>query len=118
MTDRYCAVCGKPYAEKHHIVFKGQGGLDAAWNIIYLCPLHHRGNMGPHRNRNIDKQCKLQVQAYLFVTLADTYYADKPGLFTANEWRKITKSLTRYSDGYRREDIIRRCMGGKLYEEG
>ena len=113
-----CQVCGNPHTEKHHVVFRSQGGLDADWNIIRLCPLHHRGNLSPHRNKNIDLKCKLKVQAYLSTTLTDTYYSDKPEIFTVNEWRKITKPLTRYSDGYLRDDIIRRCMGGKIYGQG
>ena len=112
-----CQVCGNPYTEKHHVVFRSQGGLDADWNIIRLCSLHHRGNQGPHRNRTIDLQYKRQVQAHLFATLIDTYYADKPQIFTKNEWNRITKKLPRYTEGFMAEDIIRRCMGGKIYEE-
>lgn len=38
--------CGKP-GQRHHIVFRSQGGLDIPVNYKYLCPEHHTGNESP-----------------------------------------------------------------------
>jgi hypothetical protein len=110
-----CAVCGNPNTEKHHIVFKSQGGLDADWNIIHLCPRCHRGKYGPHKCRERDLYLKRSVQDWLSQQLTEPHYEDKPAIFTDNEWRRITKSLDRQAEGYSSVDIIRRCMGWKLY---
>jgi hypothetical protein len=111
-----CVVCGNPNTEKHHIVFRSQGGLDDAdWNIVNLCHDCHLGNDGPHRNRARDLYLKKSLQEWLFQQLPDTHCADKPAIFSESEWARITKNLTRYAEGYKSIDIIRRCMGWKLY---
>ena len=46
--------------EKHHIVFRSQGGCDFYYNIIELPTGLHKGRRGPHvqRNRCIsEKRC-------------------------------------------------------------
>src|SRR5690554_2688355 len=95
-----CIVCGNPNTERHHIVFKSQGGLDADWNIIRLCPKCHRGNGGPHRDRKRDLVLKRGLQKWLFQQLSSKYYADKPEIFTKREWHRVTKKLTRHTNGY------------------
>ncbi len=41
--DRYrCRGCLYNSGEVHHILFRSQGGLDEAWNLITLCPSCHR----------------------------------------------------------------------------
>lgn len=44
-----CVICGSPGAHIHHIVFRSQGGKDAADNLVTLCgscheKAHGRGN--------------------------------------------------------------------------
>ena len=34
--------CNLP-GQRHHIVFRSQGGLDIPMNFKYLCPEHHTG---------------------------------------------------------------------------
>lgn len=43
------------FIEKHHIVFKSQGGLDFDLNYKYLDSNSHRGNLGPHKNKETEK---------------------------------------------------------------
>ena len=62
----YCEICGKEPAERHHIVFKSQGGLDIDVNFIYLCPEHHRGPEGPHMCKKTDLMYKQIEQEKLF----------------------------------------------------
>ena len=117
-----CEVCGKNYAEEHHIIFKSQ----APWmakikiNLMYLCNEHHRGNNSPHRNKKIDIKYKLELQKKLFEMFNDKdYYTEKEiqeKLWTtSSEVRKITKKLMLYKEGYKSLDIVIRCMGGMLY---
>ena len=32
-----CEICGKVATDKHHIIFKSQGGTNNKNNIAYLC---------------------------------------------------------------------------------
>lgn len=64
-ADRICAVCGRPYAERHEIFFgTGQRQLSIKYGLqIDLCYEHHRGMTGPHRNRAVDLKYKRAAQA-------------------------------------------------------
>jgi hypothetical protein len=54
-TMNFCEVCGKPYAQKHHIVSRRVAGKfkDIVENIIYLCADHH--TMGPDAVHNMGR---------------------------------------------------------------
>ena len=116
-----CKVCGKPNSEKHHIVFRSQQKAleHCQYNIIYLCEKHHRGDNSPHRNRNTDIMYKLQFQKKLFKLFTKEEYTEKEIkeiLDISNAAvRRITKSINKHVDKYKKEDVIRGCMGGKLY---
>lgn len=47
--------------EKHHIVFKSQMGLDFELNYKYLTSEDHRGNEGPHKNREKNLEYKREL---------------------------------------------------------
>lgn len=104
--------------EKHHIVFKGQSGLDFELNYKYLTSEEHRGNTGPHKCRETDLRYKKELQKKLEKLLIKEYYnikelIDLLGLkeVQANKaFRKLLKT-----NGIPREEIIRRLMGGKMY---
>lgn len=118
---KVCEVCGSPHTEKHHVIFRSQfKGLDVDWNLKYLCPTHHRGNLSPHRNKTIDTGYKREVQQYLMQTLTQDYYiVDEIAevlQLTKNVARKICKLLHVKKDGYKREDIILRIMGRDYLE--
>ena len=60
--------------EKHHVVFRSQGGLNFPLNLINLTVEEHRGNLGPHLNRKRDLQLKQQLQTSLVKILSNNYY--------------------------------------------
>lgn len=104
--------------ERHHIVYKSQQGLDFELNYKRLTPEQHRGPNGPHMNRETDLKYKREMQKKLFEILKDEYY-------TIKEIRKILgirpgqarvfRKLPQHPEGMRKQDIIRRLMGGRFY---
>lgn len=114
-----CFVCGK-IGEKHHIVFKNQGGIDIPLNYIYLCPEHHRGEFGPHKNRVIDIEYKIKMQNELIRLLIKDYYSmdELRKLLKINPFQAkiIEKDLNSYKLGFKKLDVIKRIMGKTLYE--
>ncbi|MCY6356674.1 HNH endonuclease [Clostridium sp. ZS2-4] len=113
-----CCICGKT-GEKHHIVFKNQGGIDIPLNYIYLCAEHHRGEFGPHKNRVIDIAYKTKMQNELMRLLSKDYYCmdELIKLLKINPFQAkiIQKDLNLYKLGFKKLDIIKRIMGRKLY---
>ena len=122
-TEEYkcCEVCGKPNSEAHHIIFRSEAPYFAKIkiNIKFLCAEHHRGNESPHKSKKVDLQYKRELQAKLKKLFNQSYYTAEQIKnilqTTQTEAWKITKTLQRYKEGYKGEDIIRRCMGGKMY---
>mgnify|MGYP001350181159 CR=1 FL=1 len=118
---RFCEKCGlNQNVERHHIVFKGQGGLDFPLNYKNLCKEHHHGNLGPHNNRKIDLEYKRELQAKLKNKLTKEYYNESELVklleLGKTQAKKICKKFPLYKEGYKKEDIIRRIMGGRIYE--
>ncbi|WP_125153125.1 hypothetical protein [Clostridium rectalis] len=116
-----CTVCGKPNSECHHIVFKSQQKAleHCKYNYIYLCKEHHTGNNSPHKNRQIDVKYKLIFQNMLFEKFTNKDYTEegiKEILNISNvSVKRLVKIIDKHIDRYKKEDIIRACMGGKLY---
>lgn len=113
-----CEVCGKQ-ADKHHIVYRSQGGIDFPINFKYLCSEHHRGKNGPHKNRQLDLKYKLEMQEKLEKILSKEFYTidELVTLLKINKGmlKRLLKEYKLYKEGYRRLDIIYRLMGRKLY---
>lgn len=115
-----CEVPGcKLPGQKHHIVFRSQGGLDIPMNFKYLCPEHHTGKESPHRNRTIDLQYKKEEQDELFKLFTEESYtikqiADLIG-YDKKRLEKRFMKVPSCAGSYAREDIIRALMGGRLY---
>ncbi|KHD35647.1 hypothetical protein NL50_12915 [Clostridium acetobutylicum] len=118
MRGEKCVVCGKD-GERHHIVYKSQGGLDFPLNYVYLCDEHHRGINGPHKDRKVDLQYKLKMQKSLESILTNEYYKIKDLIKLLQINQRQAKIMTRnfklYKEGYRKRDIIKRIMGGTFY---
>ena len=115
-----CEVEGcRNLGQRHHIVFRSQGGLDIPMNFKYLCPDHHTGNDSPHKNKAIDLQYKLEEQEQLFKLFKeDSYTAKEIAELIGYDKARIAKRFRKVpSRGgrYEREDIIRALMGGRLY---
>ena len=62
----YCEICGD-YADVHHIVHRSEGGLDFKLNYKYLCKKHHRSKIGPHRDKVVDLNYKLETLSVMIV---------------------------------------------------
>ncbi|MPN37053.1 hypothetical protein SDC9_184569 [bioreactor metagenome] len=88
-------------------------------NFKYLCDEHHRGDKGPHRNKEKNIEYKLKLQKRLFELFDRDYYTERDiqQLLAINSKiaKEITKKLKLYEEGYERVDIICRLMGGRLY---
>jgi len=115
-----CEICGNP-ADKHHIVYKSQGGIEFPLNFIYLCSYHHRGNAGPHKNRRLDLEYKISMQRQLEDILMKGFYfiEELESLLKIN--RGMIKRLFKEDDinnkALKKSDIIFRLMGRKKYDE-
>jgi hypothetical protein len=115
-----CEICGKQ-ADKHHIVYRSQGGVDFPINFRYLCSEHHRGKNGPHKNRRLDLEYKIEMQRNLEELLFKDYYTmdELSFLLEINRGmlKKLLKDYRLYKEGYKKSDIIHRLMGKKVYTE-
>lgn len=115
-----CQICEKP-ADRHHIVYRSQGGLDFPLNFKYLCSEHHRGKDGPHKNKRVDLEYKLEMQNQLQKLLCKQFYKldELITLLQINKGvlKKIFKDYKLYKEGYKSFDIIYRLMGNRIYTE-
>lgn len=115
-----CEICGRQ-ADIHHIVHKNEGGLDFPLNYKCLCPEHHRGKEGPHRNHKIDIGYKLEMQDNLNNILYKEFYSSDElvGILELNKTKakKFFRNLKVYKEGYKKSEIIYRLMGNKEYNE-
>ncbi|MDO4553685.1 MAG: HNH endonuclease [Lachnospiraceae bacterium] len=110
--------------EKHHIVFRSRGGCDYDINIIRLPSAFHKGRNGPHNNKNTDLVLKCEMERQLWEAFPRSHYSIGAVIRTLQPWNKksrqkienqIKKNNVCTSKGYKREDIVRTLMGGKLY---
>ena len=115
-----CEICGK-LADKHHIVYKSKGGIEFPLNIRYLCSEHHRGTNGPHKNRKLDLEYKLDMQRKLQEVLIKEVYPieELVPLLNINKGmiKRLLKEYNLDDKGFRKSDIIFRLMGRKKYDE-
>ena len=109
-----CEICNAP-ADIHHIVHRSEGGLDIELNY------NHRGKCGPHHCKEVDIRYKLELQNKLLYMLRKEYYSFKELSLELNlpnnALKRITKDLKLYKEGYKKNDVILKIMGGKLYSE-
>lgn len=104
---------------KHHIVFRSQGGLDFELNYKYLTYEEHEGAAGPHLNHTVDLCYKVELQRNLEKLFPEGPYtlkeiSEKLGR-TERYWKKHFKRVPPIGGPYKREEIIRKLMGGKWY---
>lgn len=104
--------------ECHHRIFKSQGGLDYELNYVYLTSEEHKGNDGPHRNRETDLRYKKELQEALEGLLVKDYYTVEELVellsLKQGQANKAFKRLISV-DGISREDAIKRLLGGRFY---
>jgi len=115
-----CEVCGNQ-ADKHHIVYKSQGGIEFPLNFRYLCTHHHRGKTGPHKNRRLDIEYKLTMQKKLEEILIKKFYLieELESLLKINKGmiKRLFKEYKLNDKGFKKGDIIFKLMGKKRYDE-
>lgn len=124
--QKECVICGHPYPEEHHIIYRGQQAalISCPHNKLYLCYEHHRGNKSPHMDRRIDLKYKRQLQLKLesLFNHKECYSEEEVKrilLIPKKDVRKLLKPLTLTSFGgevgYHRNDVIRQALGGRNY---
>lgn len=105
--------------ERHHIVYKSQGGLDFELNYKYLTPEQQRGNDGPHLCKKTDLKYKLELQGKLEKLLDKSHYQIDELIvilgLKKQQAKRAFRKLPVYRKGMSREDVIQRLMGGRLY---
>lgn len=115
-----CEICGRQ-ADIHHIVHRNEGGLEFPLNYKHLCPEHHRGKQGPHKNKRVDLEYKLELQYRLDNELEKDFYTVEELIDILNlnktKAKKFFRELKLYKEGYKKEDIIFRLMGNESYNE-
>jgi hypothetical protein len=118
---KLCEECGKPYSELHHVIFKSQAKYleYVPLNFKYLCNEHHRGNKSPHASKKIDLAYKREYQAKINNLLDKDYYSLKELQdilqISKKECERVLNKCLLYKSGYKREDIIKRLLGGRSY---
>ncbi len=116
-----CEVEGcKCIGQRHHIVFRSQGGLDIELNYKYLCAEHHNmGNRSPHMSREIDVGYKIELQRKFYKLFHEARYTigEIAELLDCQQktLEKRFKAVPNHAGMYEKEDVIRALMGGKLY---
>lgn len=104
---------------KHHIVFRSQGGLDFNLNLIELTLEEHEGNNGPHLNKKRDSELKKNLQRELQdIFWKDTYSINEISKELGKSVKYFEKHFKRVpmaAGEYKREDIIKKLMGGQYY---
>lgn len=105
--------------EKHHIIFKSQGGLDFELNYKYLTSEQHRGDYGPHKCREVDLRYKRELERELLGVLTDEYYTveELVEILVLKERQayKAFRKVRNKGNGMRKEDVIKRLLGGRYY---
>ena len=126
IEHQVCKICGSNIGvEQHHMVFRSQNRAlsHCKINLVYLCHEHHRELYGVHGKKGeaVDLQLKLEFQNLL------EFLFDKEYL-TAEEINEVLDISDHYLDMllnplekhfntmYKREDVIKQCMGGKIYD--
>lgn len=110
--------------EVHHIVFRSHGGVDHFYSWIKLPAGFHKGNRGPHLNKDTDLALKGEMQKELFDAFSEsaTYDIDSILLILQPENKRSREKIRRQMEKtkniageYKAEDIVRTLMGGKLH---
>lgn len=116
----FCEVCGRK-ADIHHIIHKSEGGMDINLNYKFLCPEHHRGKFGPHRNRSVDLEYKLELQNKLESVFTKDYYTLEEVIavlgLNKGKGKKFVHSFKIKKEGYKKNDIVFKLLGSMEYNE-
>ena len=123
MEYRECELCKlRPASEVHHIIYRShcKALIKSDINLISLCQICHAKIHRGKESKELNKKLRLQFQNKLEILFDKEYLTEKD----INDVLKISqtalkgllKTLMTYKEGYKREDVIRTCMGGKIIE--
>ena len=115
-----CSICNGVASSYHHIVFRSQNKalIKSELNLIPLCIKCH-SKVHSKDGAELDKDLKLELQNKLEILFLKEYLNEEEIQDTLkihdNACRSLLKTLKVYKEGYKREDVIRACMGGRYY---
>ena len=123
MEYRECELCKlRPASEVHHIIYRShcKALIKSDINLIPLCQVCHVKVHRGKESKELNHKLRLQFQNKLEILFDKEYLTEEE----INDVLKISqtalkgllKTLTVYKEGYKREDVIRACMGGKIIE--
>ena len=123
MEYRECELCKlRPASEIHHIIYRShcKALIKSDINLIPLCRICHAKVHRGKESKELNHKLRLQFQNKLEILFDKEYLTEEE----INDVLKISqtalkgllKTLTVYKEGYKREDVIRVCMGGKIIE--
>lgn len=113
----FCALCfSNDEIEQHHSVFKSQVRelAHCRLNYIYLC---HSCHKELHRNKGgkLDTKVKMMFQNKLEKKFLKRYisFDEVKGVLDISKsaTTKLVGGLIRYKEGYKRNDLINKCIG-------
>lgn len=119
---KHCTVCGSPKkVQDHHIIFKSKVKALARCklNIVPLCEKCH-SFLHSKKGEELDRKMKLIFLNRIEIKFLKRYIKFeeiKEALdISDTATHKLTDCMVRYKEGYKREELIRRCMGDEFYE--
>ena len=124
MEYRECELCKlRPATEIHHIIYRShcKALIKSNLNLISLCQQCHAKIHRGKESKELNKKLRLQFQNKLEMLFDKQYLTEEE----INDVLKISqtalkgllKTLTVYKGNlFKREDVIRVCMGGKIIE--
>lgn len=124
MEYRECELCKlRPASEVHHIIYRShcKALIKSNLNLISLCQQCHAKIHRGKESKELNKKLRLQFQNKLEILFDKEYLTEEE----INDVLKISqkalkgllKTLTVYKGNlFKREDVIRACMGGKIIE--
>ena len=121
MEYRECELCKlRPASEVHHIIYRShcKALIKSDINLIPLCQICHTKIHRGKESKELNKKLRLQFQNKLEILFDKEYLTEEE----INDVLKISKTalkgllktLTVYKEGYKREDVIKTCCGGRL----
>ena len=124
MEYKECELCKlRPASEVHHIIYRShcKALIKSNLNLISLCQQCHAKIHRGKESKELNKNLRLQFQNKLELLFDKEYLTEEE----INDVLKISqtalkgllKTLTVYKGNlFKREDVIRACMGGKIIE--
>ena len=121
MEYRECELCKlRPASEIHHIIYRShcKALIKSDINLIPLCKICHAKVHRGKESKELNHKLRLQFQNKLEI-LFDKEYLTKEEIndvlkISQTALKGLLKTLTVYKEGYKREDVIRACCGGRL----